>query len=86
MTAGLDTLDDQRVSTRIGRRSRRLPERPVPALAAPPARARATSSGRSAKENDTIGARSSRATRAASFLLKIEHEIYAERPIRCPPD
>jgi hypothetical protein len=86
MTAGLDTLDDQSVSARIGCRSRRAPRAHLyqHSRASSP---RASDQLRTKPE----GERHDRRTLPHSHLkplvlLKIEHKIHAKRAIRYPPD
>ena len=86
MTARLDTLDDHRVRTRIGRRSRRVPRSDLyeHSRASSP---RARNELRAKPE----GKRHDRRTLLNSHLkplvlLKIEHKIHAKRAIRYPPD
>ena len=86
MTAGLDTLGDQRVSARISRRSRRVPRADLYQ------HSRASSpSALDQLRTKPEGERHDRRTLLNSHLkplvlLKIEHKIHAKRAIRYPPD
>jgi hypothetical protein len=86
MTAGLDALDDQRVSARIGRRSRRVPRADLyqHSRACSP---RARDQLRTKPERERHDRRTLLNSHLESLvLLKIEHEIDAKRAIRYPPD
>ena len=74
MTAGLDTLHDQRVSTRIGRRSRASSPRARDQLRTKPEGER--------HDRRTLLNRHLKPL----VLLKIEHKIHAKWAIRYPPD
>jgi hypothetical protein len=86
MTAGLYTLDDQRVSARIDRRSRRIRR----AYLYQHSRASSTRA-RDQLRTKPEGERHDRRALLNSHLeplvlLKIEHKVHAKRAIRYPPD
>jgi hypothetical protein len=86
VTAGLDTLGDQRVSARIGRRPCRVPRADLYQHSRA-CSLRARDQLRTKPERERHNRRSLLNSHLKPLvLLKIEHKIHAKRAVRYPPD